>query len=123
MASASKTPPARRSFGAVRQRVPYRPRAVGQRPRRGAGEANRCKRALGLATNMGRQAAARRNCEGFGADPFLSGVGSCAHITRSTDAGVTEQQDYHWRVEEESGFIAFLGGLHWRTQISTHSNS
>ncbi|KAJ7826898.1 hypothetical protein B0H14DRAFT_2595600 [Mycena olivaceomarginata] len=65
------------------------------------GEANRRKRCLEAHDEYGaegRQAAARRNCEGFGADPFLSGVGSCAHITRSTDAGVTDQQDYHWRV-------------------------
>ncbi|KAJ6574218.1 glycoside hydrolase superfamily, partial [Mycena capillaripes] len=34
--------------------------------------------ALGPMTNMGRQAAAGRNREGFGADPFLSGVATAA---------------------------------------------
>ncbi|KAJ7225208.1 hypothetical protein C8J57DRAFT_1535467 [Mycena rebaudengoi] len=72
MASASKTPPppTRLSFGAVRQRVPWgqRRRDVGQRP---CGKPIGVNAYLGLTTNMGRQAAAGRNCEGFGANPFF----------------------------------------------------
>ncbi|ETW82695.1 glycoside hydrolase family 3 protein [Heterobasidion irregulare TC 32-1] len=44
--------------------------------------------ALGPMTNMGRVAAGGRNWEGFGADPFLSGVASAETVRGVQDAGV-----------------------------------
>ncbi|KAF7303827.1 Beta-glucosidase [Mycena indigotica] len=44
--------------------------------------------ALGPMTNMGRVAAGGRNWEGFGADPFLSGVATAATISGMQDEGV-----------------------------------
>ncbi|KAK7055677.1 Fn3-like domain-containing protein [Favolaschia claudopus] len=44
--------------------------------------------ALGPMTNMGRVAAAGRNWEGFGADPFLSGVATAATIEGMQSVGV-----------------------------------
>jgi beta-glucosidase len=44
--------------------------------------------ALGPMMNMGRDAAGGRNWEGFGADPFLTGVGAAQTIMGIQDAGV-----------------------------------
>lgn len=44
--------------------------------------------ALGPMTNMGRLAAAGRNWEGFGADPFLSGVATAETINGMQSQGV-----------------------------------
>jgi beta-glucosidase len=44
--------------------------------------------ALGPMTNMGRVAAGGRNWEGFGGDPYLSGIATYETVIGMQDAGV-----------------------------------
>ncbi|KAJ6529518.1 glycoside hydrolase superfamily [Mycena vulgaris] len=62
--------------------------------------------ALGPMTNMGRQAAAGRNWEGFGADPFLSGVATAATINGIQSNGVIATVKHFIANEQEH----FRGG-------------
>ncbi|KAJ7833847.1 glycoside hydrolase superfamily [Mycena olivaceomarginata] len=62
--------------------------------------------ALGPMTNMGRQAAAGRNWEGFGADPFLSGVATVAAINGIQKNGVIATVKHFIANEQEH----FRGG-------------
>ncbi|KAJ7120054.1 beta-glucosidase [Mycena epipterygia] len=57
--------------------------------------------ALGPMTNMGRQAAAGRNWEGFGGDPFLSGVASVAAIKGYQSVGVIATVKHYIANEQE----------------------
>ncbi|KAJ6586023.1 glycoside hydrolase superfamily [Mycena capillaripes] len=62
--------------------------------------------ALGPMTNMGRQAASGRNWEGFGADPFLSGVATAATINGIQSTGVIATVKHFIANEQEH----FRGG-------------
>ncbi|KAJ7138341.1 beta-glucosidase [Mycena epipterygia] len=62
--------------------------------------------ALGPMTNMGRQAAAGRNWEGFGGDPFLSGVATAATIEGYQSVGVISTVKHYIGNEQEH----FRGG-------------
>ncbi|KAJ6455924.1 beta-glucosidase [Mycena vitilis] len=62
--------------------------------------------ALGPMTNMGRQAAAGRNWEGFGGDPFLSGVATAATIDGIQSVGVIATVKHYIGNEQEH----FRGG-------------
>ncbi|KAF7335801.1 Fn3-like domain-containing protein [Mycena venus] len=62
--------------------------------------------ALGPMTNMGRQAAAGRNWEGFGGDPFLSGVATAATIEGVQSVGVIATVKHYIGNEQEH----FRGG-------------
>ncbi|KAJ7079898.1 glycoside hydrolase superfamily [Mycena epipterygia] len=62
--------------------------------------------ALGPMTNMGRQAAAGRNWEGFGGDPFLSGVATSATIEGCQSVGVISTVKHYIGNEQEH----FRGG-------------
>jgi len=62
--------------------------------------------ALGPMTNMGRQAAAGRNWEGFGGDPFLSGVATAATIEGMQSVGVIATVKHYIGNEQEH----FRGG-------------
>ncbi|KAJ7169218.1 glycoside hydrolase superfamily [Mycena crocata] len=57
--------------------------------------------ALGPMTNMGRQAAAGRNWEGFGGDPFLSGVATVATIEGMQSVGVIATVKHYIANEQE----------------------
>ncbi|KAJ7797165.1 glycoside hydrolase superfamily [Mycena olivaceomarginata] len=63
--------------------------------------------ALGLMTNLGRQAAAGRNREVFGADPFLSGVATAATINGTQSNGVISTVKHFITHEQEH----FRGGF------------
>ncbi|KAJ7093688.1 beta-glucosidase [Mycena epipterygia] len=62
--------------------------------------------ALGPMTNMGRQAAAGRQWEGFGSDPFLSGVATAATIQGYQGQGVIATVKHYIGNEQEH----FRGG-------------
>ncbi|KAJ7182195.1 glycoside hydrolase superfamily [Mycena crocata] len=62
--------------------------------------------ALGPMTNLGRQAAAGRNWEGFGADPFLAGVATAATIKGYQGEGVIACVKHYIANEQEH----FRGG-------------
>ncbi|KAJ7445265.1 glycoside hydrolase superfamily [Mycena latifolia] len=62
--------------------------------------------ALGPMTNMGRQAAAGRSWEGFGGDPFLSGVATAATVEGYQSAGVISTVKHYIGNEQEH----FRGG-------------
>ncbi|KAJ6468264.1 glycoside hydrolase superfamily [Mycena sanguinolenta] len=62
--------------------------------------------ALGPMTNMGRQAAAGRNWEGWGGDPFLAGVGTAATIEGMQSVGVIATVKHYIGNEQEH----FRGG-------------
>ncbi|KAK7036371.1 Fn3-like domain-containing protein [Favolaschia claudopus] len=70
--------------------------------------------ALGPMTNMGRQAAAGRNWEGFGGDPFLSGVATAKTITGIQSNGVIATVKHFIANEQEH----FRGGS-MASQISS----
>ncbi|KAJ7857363.1 glycoside hydrolase superfamily, partial [Mycena leptocephala] len=57
--------------------------------------------ALGPMTNMGRQAAAGRNWEGFGGDPFLAGVATAATIEGLQGVGVIATVKHYIANEQE----------------------
>ncbi|KAJ6607197.1 beta-glucosidase [Mycena sp. CBHHK59/15] len=57
--------------------------------------------ALGPMTNMGRQAASGRNWEGFGADPFLSGVCTAETIDGMQSTGVIATIKHYIANEQE----------------------
>ena len=57
--------------------------------------------ALGPMMNMGRVAAGGRNWEGFGADPFLSGVGAAQTVKGIQDAGVIACAKHYIANEQE----------------------
>ncbi|KAJ6533509.1 beta-glucosidase [Mycena capillaripes] len=61
---------------------------------------------LGPMTNMGRQAAGGRNWEGFGADPFLSGVATAATVEGIQSEGVIANVKHFIANEQEH----FRGG-------------
>ncbi|KAF7375316.1 Beta-glucosidase [Mycena sanguinolenta] len=62
--------------------------------------------ALGPMTNMGRQAAAGRNWEGWGGDPFLAGVATAATIEGMQSVGVIATVKHYIGNEQEH----FRGG-------------
>ncbi|KAJ6578318.1 beta-glucosidase, partial [Mycena capillaripes] len=72
--------------------------------------------ALGPMTNMGRQAAAGRNWEGFGADPYLSGVATAATVTGMQSVGVIATVKHLIANEQEH----FRGGSNARQIYSSN---
>ncbi|KAF8177503.1 glycoside hydrolase [Mycena galopus ATCC 62051] len=62
--------------------------------------------ALGPMTNMGRQAAAGRNWEGFGGDPFSAGVATSATVEGMHSVGVIATVKHYIGNEQEH----FRGG-------------